>query len=170
MELKTMYTKVKDFIIKNKYIALIIVLGLILMLVPSKSDSRPTTNVNENSLVQQQEISIEKRLSEILKQIDGAGNVEVMLTIAKGEETIYQSDSNTTVDSDSSRQDISTVTITDSNKEQSGLVRQKVSPVYLGAIVICQGADNPNVRLAITDAVAKITGLKSNHISVVKMK
>jgi stage III sporulation protein AG len=40
----------------------------------------------------------------------------------------------------------------------------------MGAIVLCQGADVPSVRLAIVDAVSKVTGLVANQISVLKMK
>ena len=169
MELKAIQTKAMTFIQKNKYIVLIILLGLILMLLPSKTNN-DTTSQTEVIPVQQPDVSIEERLKNILKQIDGAGKVEVMLTIAKGEETVYQTDSETTTDSDTARISTSTIIVTDSGKNQSGLVRQKIYPAYQGAIIVCQGADDPNIRLAITEAVAKITGLKTNHISILKMR
>ena len=63
-----------------------------------------------------------------------------------------------------------TVTITDSERSQSGLVKQVNPPTYLGAVVICQGADDPEVRLSVVNAVSKATGLGANKISVLKMK
>ena len=39
-----------------------------------------------------------------------------------------------------------------------------------GAVVVCQGADQPYVRLDVTNAVAAYTGLGSDQISVIKMK
>ena len=39
-----------------------------------------------------------------------------------------------------------------------------------GAVVVCQGADQPAVRLDVTNAVAAYTGLGSDKISVIKMK
>ena len=39
-----------------------------------------------------------------------------------------------------------------------------------GAVVVCQGADLPSVRLDVTNAVAAYTGLGSDKISVIKMK
>lgn len=169
MELKSFQVKTKAFISKNKYVVFIIVLGLVFMLIPSKTSSEKSIQ-NQPVAEQQPKISIEERLSDILKQIEGAGKVEVMLTVAKGEETVYQTDNEITSESDNVRQNTNTVTVTDANRNQSGLVRQRVSPIYLGAIVVCQGADDPNIRLAVTEAVAKVTGLKSNHISVLKMK
>ena len=39
-----------------------------------------------------------------------------------------------------------------------------------GAVVVCQGADHPQVRLNVTNAVAVYTGLGSDKITVMKMK
>ena len=49
-------------------------------------------------------------------------------------------------------------------------MRQVNPPTYLGAIIICEGADDANIRLAVVDAVSKVTGLGANRISVLKMK
>ena len=54
--------------------------------------------------------------------------------------------------------------------EESGLIRQINPPAYLGAIVVCQGADNNTVRLAIVEAVSRATGLGADKISVLKMR
>ena len=86
-----------------------------------------------------------------------------------GISTVYQSDdSQTDGDNRSSRQD--TVIITDENRAQTGLIQHIVYPEYRGAIVVCQGADNLQVRLNIMEAVARITGLGMDKISVLKMK
>jgi stage III sporulation protein AG len=45
-----------------------------------------------------------------------------------------------------------------------------LAPQYLGAIVVCQGADRSDVRLAIVEAVSALTGLGADKISVLKMK
>jgi stage III sporulation protein AG len=86
----------------------------------------------------------------------------VLLTPASGKETLYQTNEN--------GDDSDTVIITDSSRNESGLIRQVNPPVYLGAIVLCQGGDRPSVRLAIVDAVSKVTGLGADRISVLKMK
>lgn len=39
-----------------------------------------------------------------------------------------------------------------------------------GAVVVCAGADDPRVRLDVTNAVAAYTGLGSDKITVMKMK
>ena len=107
---------------------------------------------------------LEEELEEILSQISGVGKTDVLLTEFSGSETIYQSDSGYNLSGND------TVILTDSNRSQYGLVRQILSPVYKGAVVVCKGADSASVRLAVVDAVMRATGLSSDCISVLKMK
>ena len=130
------------------------------------TDSVETTTVNENI----HEATLEEKLASILSQVDGAGKVQVILTAAAGEEIIYQTNNDLTSNDESNSTDVDTVTITDSERNQTGLIRQVNPPIYQGAIVVCQGADDPTVQLAIVDAVSKLTGLGANRISVLKMK
>lgn len=159
----------RAFIKKYRHAILIVLLGLVLMAIPARKEESQENEVTETlcSLI---ESDAQTQLEEILSQIKGAGKVQVLLTEARGEETIYQSNEDTDIgdQSNSIRQD--TVLITGSDRQQQGLVRQVNPPSYQGAIVVCQGADNASVRLAIVEAVSSVTGLGADHISVLKMK
>ena len=50
------------------------------------------------------------------------------------------------------------------------VVAQALNSKYLGAIILCQGADHADVKLQITQAVSRATGLGTDRISVLKMK
>ena len=50
------------------------------------------------------------------------------------------------------------------------VVTKTKSAPYLGAVVVCDGADSATVRLRIMQAVSALTGLGSDKISVIKMK
>ena len=115
-------------------------------------------------------VSMEERLSKILSQVAGAGNVRVLLTEATGVQTVYQENRDATEGSQSILTRTDTVILSDSGHGQVGLVSQVNPPTYLGAIVLCQGADQSAVRLAITQAVANATGLGYHKITVLKMK
>lgn len=149
-----------------KYVALILVLGLMLMLLPEKPKEEPANT----TVVTQETDNAEEQLEDILSQIQGVGRVRVLLTVSRGEQVIYvyDEDRSDTAESESERREA--VVITDGNREQTGLVSQVVSPTYLGAVVVCQGGDRPDVRLAVVDAVCNATGLTANKISVLKMK
>ena len=115
---------------------------------------------------QEEAMSISDSLEQILGQIEGVGRVKVMLTQSAGEITIYQED--TDHSADTVRED--TVLVTGESRQEMGLVRQVIPPKYQGAVVVCQGGDRAAVRLAIVDAVAAVTGLTSDRITVLKMK
>lgn len=159
MDINTVREKVSVWIGKYKFMILILLLGIGLMLIPG--NKKEETVVSEIPVVQ--ETSLDRELEQILSNISGAGQVQVMLTVASGEQVIYQTDA-----ASADRQD--TVIITGENRVQDGLVQQIIAPKYRGAIVLCQGADNANVCLAIKEAVSKVTGLDSSKISVLKMK
>ena len=169
MDIKIISGKIINFLKKYRYAVLVLVIGLILITMPTGKEKDNAGEVIKQTVPTKQ-ITTEEQLSALLSKIQGAGTVEVMLTVAEGEEIVYQEKADTSNNTDlySSKKD--TVTVTDSQKNQAGLIRQVIPPKYLGAIVICQGADNPTVKLAIVDAVSKITGLGADCISVLKMK
>ena len=140
----------------------VLLVGIILLLLPGKS----TGETSEPGIIESVDniLSLEEALSEILSTVQGAGKVRVMLSVASGEETLYQTDGGEKATR------IDTVILTDSNRNQSGLVKQILSPHYRGAVVVCEGADRASVRLAVVDAVVCATGLSSDHITVLKMK
>ena len=147
MDIKNLTGKLKTIVNKYKYAAIVLAIGVVLLLMPEKNQqikSPATENV-----VDSQALEIES-LSNILQAIDGAGNVQVLLSIASGEETIYQTNRDTSNANGENSAKIETVIITDSQRNETGLITQVNPPTYLGAIVVCQGADSATVRLAIT--------------------
>ena len=161
MDMTVLKEKAAQWIGKYKYLVLILLVGIGLMLIPSGNRQTEEAVVQIQTPVQT--ASLADELEDILSNIKGAGKVQVMLTVKNGEQTVYQTDMPAT-----DRQD--TVIITDEDRAQNGLVQQIISPTYRGAIVLCHGADNASVCLAIKEAVSKVTGLDASQISVLKMK
>lgn len=169
MDIKRLLGKTIEWVKKYRYALLVLAIGLVMMVIPNNDQLNATQDPEmTNEIVA--EDTLEDKLTSILSQVQGAGEVQVILSIAAGKETIYQTDENTNTDSDSNNLDKDTVTITDADRNQFGLVRQVNPAVYQGAVVICEGADNPSVKLALIDAVSKLTGLGANCIAVLKMK
>ena len=150
---------------KYKYPILVALVGLGLMLLPSEQE--PSEPVEPSRAVER---SLEEKLEALLGRIEGAGQVSVLLTEKEGSQTLYQTDSQTDADDSGSRRTDDTVLIEDENRTESGLVRQTLGPVYRGAVILCQGADDPSVKLAVVEAVRCVTGLGADQISVQKMK
>ena len=168
MDLKEWKNKALTALGRHKYALVIVVLGLVLMLLPMGSDSNQTQTIQQSQSQQQTE-DVQQALERVLSKIRGAGEVDVLLTVATGTQTIYQEDADISGgEKENARYD--TVIIRDSNGSEAGLVQQVIPPKYLGAVVVCKGADNAAVKLAIVEAVSKATGLGADQISVLKMK
>lgn len=155
--------RINALLAKYKYPVLILLVGLALMLLPSGKEAEAPPPPAETAPAQD---DLESRLETILAQIEGAGSVRVLLTEDAGREHLYQTDSE--VRSDSRTDD--TVLVEDSSNTATGLIRQTLEPRYRGAVILCQGADSPGVKLAIVEAVRCVTGLGADAISVLKMK
>jgi hypothetical protein len=106
------------------------------------------------------------RLEQLLSSMDGVGRVELMLTTSGSEEIFYQTDTRVSGDT---REETTVFSSTQSTQKTPVVTKTKSAP-YLGAVVVCDGADSAAVRLRIMQAVSALTGLGSDKISVIKMK
>ena len=159
---------IKEFFYKNRAVALVVLVGVLLMLLPTGKTEAQQPQQQET--VSEPRENLETRLEQILSQVSGAGNVRVLLTQERGETSVYQLDLQEVTDGDRREIRQDTVTVTGSDRQQEGLLTQVEAPRYRGAVIVCQGGDNPTVRLSVVEAVSGATGLPSNRITVLKMK
>ena len=152
---------------KYKYAAIILCIGILMMLLP---ESVSKDEQHEIPVQQNKSMSPTENLENILGQIAGVGKVKVLITEANGAETVYQTDENRSVSQDSENLKVETVIVNNANREETGLIRFVSPPVYLGAIIVCDGGDSPTVKLSIVQAVSNVTGIPSDRIAVLKMK
>ena len=160
--------RIKEFFYKNRAVALVVLLGVLLMLLPTGKTEAQQPQRQET--VSEPRENLETRLEQILSQVSGAGNVRVLLTQERGETSVYQLDRQEVTDGDRREIRQDTITVTGSDRQQEGLLTQVEAPRYRGAVIVCQGGDNPTVRLSVVEAVSGATGLPSNRITVLKMK
>lgn len=164
MDWVTLRSRGKELVRKYRYVLLVVLAGLFLMALPDGKNTKATPEPAAAETEPRQDL--QTGLEEILSQIQGAGRVRVLLTQREGERTVYQTDEDST--SSGIRSD--TVLLNGSDRSQTGLVQQVNPPTYLGAVIVCQGADSASVRLAIVSAVGSVTGLSTDKITVLKMK
>lgn len=168
MDISAIGLKMMELVKKYRYALLVLVVGIVLMVLPSRSrQEEPPVEITEVSNLR---VDQTEALTQILTQIHGAGKVKLLLTLNSGERILYQTDQDTTTGENTDSVRYETVIITDGDRAQHGLIQQTIAPEYRGAIVVCQGADDATVRLAIVEAVSNATGLGTDRISVLKMK
>ncbi len=164
MDWNILKEKVTQLVSKYKYVLIVILAGVIMMSIPEMQEEEQEGSTPENKIV---ETSLNDDLEEILSKMDGVGKVQVLLTEADSARTVYQTDEQR--GSDGSIR-VETVVISDGSRGEGGLVISVTPPTYLGAIVVCQGADRPSVQLAVIQAVSNVTGISTDRITVLKMK
>ena len=167
MDRITLGEKVKGWLSRYRYVLLVVGLGILMMLIPTGSRQESQSELPPEPLTEER--FVDEELADILSQIKGVGRVRVMLTEATAAETVYQTDRDSTESADSTTLRTETVIISVGNSD-NGLVRTITPPTYLGAIIVCQGGDNPSVRLAVAQAVSVVTGISMDRITVLKMK
>ena len=113
---------------------------------------------------------LERRLKEALTQIQGVGEANVILTLKSGPQKILAQDSDTSVSERGTESNVSSVILSRGSGQEDAIVIQQLSPQYQGALVICSGGDDPEVRLRLVEAVSALTGLGADKISVCKGK
>lgn len=159
--------KMKELFGKYKYVLLILAVGILLMSLPEREDQEAS---NEIPVTASAPATKAEELEEILGQISGVGKVRVMLTEAESARTVYQTDEDSSRASDSENKRLQTVIVSGTDREEHGLIQGIIPPVYLGAIIVCQGGDSPTVKFSIVEAVSNVTGISSDRITVLKMK
>lgn len=168
MDIKRVKGTIEAFLKKYKYAILVLVIGAALMLLPSmQTVSKSTPSVPSEVSTG---YSVQDELESILSYVKGVGKVKVMLKEVSGTETIYQTNQDISVSDNGSDTRIEVITVTDAERNEQGLIKQINPPRYSGAIILCEGASDPSVKLAVMEAVSKITGLGTDKIAVLKMK
>lgn len=143
-----------------RYVFLVIALGVILLAWPGE-----TIVEEEAESVQGGEFSLdatEEKLEKVLGQIDGVGRVSVALSVKSGMEYVLARDS----DLDDGKERQETVILSAGSGVQKVVIENTIYPTYQGALVVCQGGGDPEIRLAVVSAVAALTGLSTAHITV----
>lgn len=156
---------------RYKYVLLVMLAGVLLLLLPDSDKTvqsrEPTvTGVEEDFSVE----ALEEKLEKTLSEIDGAGQVQVMLTVQSGMKRVLAQDGSLEQDGDSAQRETQTVVISAGSGMQETVLVQQIYPQFQGALVVADGGGDPAVRLKLTEAVAALTGLGADKISICKGK
>ena len=165
--------------LKNpKIIILIFVLIVIVVLYFNfgSSTSLKSTNTSNvfyytNSL--EYSSAIESKLKKVISNMEGAGDVSVMVTLASSLEIIYAESTNeknnssvsgstTTSSTNSSTETI----IVKNNGDNSPLVVKEILPQIRGVVVVCEGAKDVKTKMKIVQAVKALLEIPSDNIQV----
>ncbi len=172
---------------KIQYLAILLVVIVILTIYFASSGGFANKPENKTSQASaqvtagvQEASSVEQQLKNTLSQIEGAGQVEVMITYESSGEIIpaISVDKQTTTTTDEDEGRTSTTNTENTQSEvvtvggsggNSALVLKEKSPEIRGVIVVAQGADNIRVKLNLLSAVQTLLNISPDQVDVYKM-
>lgn len=165
--------RLKELLGRYKYILLVIFVGVLLLLWPFGTDSPAENDHSVATGITEEAFSVseqEDRLARILSEIDGAGEVTVMLTVKSGTRRVVAQDKSTATEADGGRTESTAVVVSTGSGTEEAVLLQEIYPQFQGALVVAEGGGDPAVRLKLMEAVSALTGLGSDKISICKGK
>lgn len=148
----------------------------------NSSQNAKTTenNVQSRSISDSNKDNLEAKLESILSNINGVGDVKVLINYSESSETVamYNENSKTSSTEESDKSGgTRKIEETDSQKEvvyqeengtKTPIVQKMVEPKIEGAIITSKGANDINVKTNIIQAVEAVTGLPTHKICVLE--
>ena len=155
---------------KYKYVLLVALVGVLLLVWPSGEGRTALQGGSTQALRGEEDFFRVEKLAKALSQVEGAGEVTVVLTLRESPRQVIAQDGKATEGDSQISRETSTVLVSKGSSTQETVKLQEVGPVYRGALVVAQGAADPQVRLALNEAVSALTGLGTDKISICKGK
>ena len=153
---------------RYKYVLIVIIAGIVLLLWPTGEREQNTGTDSRSDVRETFDLdALEEKLSRTLSKVEGAGEVTVTLTVKSGMEQVLASDRATSVSERGNSVEEETVLVNTGAGQETVLLTQRY-PTFQGALVVCEGGDNAEVRLLLTQAVSALTGLGADRITVCK--
>ncbi|NLT58390.1 MAG: hypothetical protein GXX99_05450 [Clostridiales bacterium] len=123
---------------------------------------------------------LEQRLYDLLSNIDGVGELHILVTLESGVEYVYATEQKSSVnllsDTLSSAQkrvenqngsEDSYIILKDATGAESPILIKRLEPVVQGVAIVCSGANDSVVRQKLIEATATALALPTTRVSVV---
>lgn len=179
--------KLKAILQDGKKLKIVIALGIVgilLIFLPTflpKGEKTPTVAPSTEPVSLSNE-EYEERYREaveaLVQHISGAGRAEVVVTLESGVEYVYETEENTTNDtqneteksySQKSSLERTTLLVEDESGRKKPLLRKTLAPKIRGVVVVCEGGGNIQVVERVTEAVTTALGVSSARVCVTEL-
>lgn len=150
-------------------IAALGIVGVLLLLLsevlPDGEAAETDEEISQNQSVYEFERELEDRLEEMLRNVEGAGNVCVMLMLDCGDESVYATENKSGANTDEKK-----YVLVENDGQDEGLLLKIAQPQVRGVGVVCEGADIPKVKQEVTGLLTAVLGVSANRVNIAKMK
>ena len=166
---------------KTNYFVIVGIIGIFLIVISDFSFEKTNYENSSSYQLQNYKNQMEKEITSLLKEIDGVGEVKVMISLESGEEHVYVQQEKSTQNIQNNQNDNTNinnsqttfeneVVIIDNSGADTALVEKTLQPAVQGVAVVCSGADDISVVTAVTNSVSVVLNVPTHKICVTKMR
>lgn len=164
---------VVPFLKKNILLVILGVVGLLLLCFSSGTSNQTKKLEQTEDFCQTYVENIEKKLGEIVCDVAGVKDCNIMITLKSGIEYVYATDesANSNVNEnggDKKEQSEEKITIVaDKQIGEKAVVVKERYPEINGVAIICNAEDSPTLTLALKSAAATALGIDTGKVCVI---
>ena len=161
------------FIKKNIILVILGIVGVVLLCISSVPADRQQSKTTEEYFCQTYVEGMEKKLGEIVCDIAGVKDCNIMITLKSGIEYVYATDESANTDvnesgGDKREQSEEKITIVaDKQIGEKAVVVKERYPEINGVAIICEAKDSPALTLALKSAASTALGIDMGKVCVV---
>ena len=147
---------------------------------PGDASASALSSQTQESSMRSYEKELEQRVKELLKHVEGIGEVDVMITLRSSGERIFHVDQeknrSSTEEKDSSGGTRKVLTeeireesvLSGASGSQEPVVEKELEPEIAGVVISAQGGGSAAVKAEISEAMEALFGLPAHKIKVLK--
>lgn len=150
--------------VKIEYVLAVIIIVIVIVLFMFGSFDFSLIQSNETNSTNY-EIALERKLESLIKRVNGAGKTTVLLTTDGSNSEEILTESVTTYENGVKKTTETAVLI-----NGKPYVVKTHNPNIVGVIVVCEGANDLSVKLAITEILTTTLNVDCENIRILKMK
>ncbi len=141
---------------------------------PEKQIEQRNNNIEESSI----ERELEKRLESVFSNMEGVGQVKVMVTVkntkasvlAKEERKEYSLSEEGDIKTQAQKEDHTVVMSEDNRGVRTPYIVQETMPEIEGIVIVAQGGDDARIAQMLSEASQALFNVPAHKVAVLKMK
>lgn len=147
-------------------------MSLVGILLIGVSEIWPSRNKTEETSVtltaSQVEQALEKRITALLREVEGVGSCRVMVTLESDTRTVYAADTVSSTGADGSAAYSENYLTVETDGGPVGLLLTHIQPTVKGVAVVCDGGDDAVIQQRVIQVVSTAFHISERRVCVVK--
>ena len=144
---------------------LIIIIAIVLIVIMLFINSSPNKSEGASKDVNSYINNLDNRLSSALSEVEGAGNVKVVITLQSGTETVLAVKKVVTNDNGKTETEESPILVNGKT-----VVVKELYPKISGVLIVAEGANNITVKTRLLSATQSLLDVNINKIEILTKK